>query len=105
MRPLPFPSRLNLRNLNCQPRGEFLNLGPGIKKDKSLSRRVFVLIGILTLWALVIAGRLFSLHELQAADFRQLADRQQQQEIEITPQRGVIYDRNGHELAISTKVD
>ena len=35
----------------------------------------------------------------------QRAARQQQRTIEISPQRGIIYDRNGQELAMSVQVD
>src|SRR3954453_23050566 len=35
----------------------------------------------------------------------QRASRQQQRSIEVSPRRGVIYDRNGHELAMTVAVD
>ena len=68
-------------------------------------RRVFVLIGAMALWALVIGARLYFLHVVHSADYRQRAEHQQQRTLDVSPRRGVIYDRNGNELAVSIKVD
>ncbi len=76
-----------------------------MKKDKFLARRVFILIGVMALWAAVICARLYFLHVVHSADYKQRAEHQQQRILEVSPRRGVIYDRNGNELAVSTKVD
>src|SRR5262249_48589923 len=76
-----------------------------MKKDNSLARRVYILIAIMAVWAAVIGTRLFSLHVVHSADYRQKAERQQQRVLEVSPRRGNIYDRNGNELAVSIKVD
>src|SRR5437868_8661082 len=76
-----------------------------MKTDKVLSRRVYVLIAMMVAWAAVIGGRLYFLHVVHSADYRQRAERQQQRTLELSPRRGVIYDRNGNELAVSLKVD
>jgi len=76
-----------------------------MKKDKPVERRVYVLIGIMAVWAAVIGSRLFFLHVVHSADYRQKAERQQQRALEVSPRRGIIYDRNGNELAVSIKVD
>ena len=68
-------------------------------------RRVFVLIGAMALWARAIGARLYFLHVVHSADYRQRAEHQQQRTLDVSPRRGVIYDRNGNELAISIKVD
>src|SRR6058998_4126247 len=67
--------------------------------------RVYILIGVMTVWAAAIGTRLYFLHVVHSADYRQRAERQQQRTFEVTPPRGVIYDRNGNELAVSVKVD
>src|SRR5258705_9487580 len=76
-----------------------------MKKDKSLATRVYVLIGVMLLWGTVIATRLYFLHVVHSADYKQRAERQQQRTLDVSPRRGVIYDRNGNELAVSIKVD
>jgi cell division protein FtsI (penicillin-binding protein 3) len=69
------------------------------------SRRLHILIAAMSLWAAVIGARLYFLHVVHSADYRQRAERQQQRTLDVSPRRGVIYDRNGNELAVSIKVD
>jgi len=76
-----------------------------MKTDKLLSRRIYALIAVMVLWATAIGGRLFFLHVVYSAEYKQRAERQQQRKLDLSPRRGVIYDRNGNELAISIKVD
>jgi cell division protein FtsI (penicillin-binding protein 3) len=76
-----------------------------MKKDTSLSRRVYVLVAVIGLWGSVIGARLYFLHVVRSADYRQRAERQQQRTFEVTPPRGIIYDRHKNELAVSIKVD
>jgi cell division protein FtsI/penicillin-binding protein 2 len=76
-----------------------------MKIDRFLAHRVYTLIGIMALWAMVIGCRLFFLHVVHSADYKQRAERQQQRTLDLSPRRGVIYDRNGNELAVSVKVD
>ena len=76
-----------------------------MKIDRFLTQRIYILIGIMALWAAVIFGRLYFLHVVHSADYKQRAQRQQQRTLDLSPRRGVIYDRNGNELAVSVKVD
>ena len=76
-----------------------------MKKDKTLSRRVYILIAVMGLWGTGIGARLYFLHVVHSADYKQRATRQQQRTLEVSPRRGNIYDRNGKELAVSIKVD
>jgi cell division protein FtsI (penicillin-binding protein 3) len=76
-----------------------------MKIDRFLTQRIYILIGIMALWAVVIFGRLYFLHVVHSADYKQRAQRQQQRTLDLSPRRGVIYDRNGNELAVSVKVD
>jgi len=66
---------------------------------------VLSLAALLVLWCLVIAGRLTQLQIVDYGDFTQRASRQQRRTIDVSPRRGVIYDRNGHELAMTISVD
>ncbi len=56
------------------------------------------------LWAIAIVGRLGYLQLVRHSDYLARAQKQQQRTIEITPQRGVIFDRNMHPLAMSVPV-
>jgi cell division protein FtsI (penicillin-binding protein 3) len=69
------------------------------------TRRIYLMAGILSLWVLAIAVRLVDLQIVRYPDFLRRAARQQQRTIEVTPSRGVIYDRNGRELAMSVMAD
>jgi len=68
-------------------------------------QRLLIFAGILVLWLFVICGRLVYLQIFSYGDFVQRAAHQQQRTIDVAPSRGIIYDRNGHELAMSVEVD
>jgi cell division protein FtsI (penicillin-binding protein 3) len=57
------------------------------------------------LWACAIAGRLFWLQIVRHQEFVERAQKQQQRTFEVAPRRGVLYDRNMHELAMTVQVD
>jgi cell division protein FtsI (penicillin-binding protein 3) len=59
----------------------------------------------LLLWTGAIAARLVNLQIVQYGALSQRAARQQQRSAEVAPRRGVVYDRNGQELAMSISVD
>lgn len=67
--------------------------------------RLYLLGGILVLWCLSICLRLVWLQIFQYGQFEQRAQRQQQRTTEVAAKRGIIYDRSGHELAMSISVD
>jgi cell division protein FtsI (penicillin-binding protein 3) len=74
------------------------------KKSRS-EVRLYIFGGLLLLWVGAIAVRLVDLQVIHYGDFEQRAQRQQQRTFEISPRRGVIYDRNGKELAMSVNVN
>src|SRR5439155_9035240 len=76
-----------------------------MKKDPCLSRRVYILVSVIVLWGSAIGARLYFLHVVRSADYKQRAQRQQQRTFELTPPRGIIYDSHKNELAVSVKVD
>jgi cell division protein FtsI (penicillin-binding protein 3) len=57
------------------------------------------------LWAGIIIGRLFWLQVVRHKEFVERAEKQQQRTFEVAPRRGVLYDRNLHELAMTVQVD
>jgi cell division protein FtsI (penicillin-binding protein 3) len=71
----------------------------------SSNLRLYLLGALLLLWFCAICIRLVYLQIFQYGEFEQRASHQQQRTIEISPKRGVIYDRAGRELAMSISVD
>ena len=67
--------------------------------------RLYALSGFLCLWLVVICLRLVYLQIFCYGDFEHRAQHQQQRSFDLSPKRGVIYDRAGRELAMSIQVD
>src|ERR1700676_815432 len=67
--------------------------------------RLYVLGAMLLFWCLAICVRLVYLQVFHYGGFVKQAEHQQQREIPLSAKRGVIYDRAGHELAMSVLVD
>jgi cell division protein FtsI (penicillin-binding protein 3) len=67
--------------------------------------RLYLLGGMLLFWCVAICGRLIYLQVFQYGSFVKQAEHQQQREIPLSAKRGIIYDRAGHELAMSVLVD
>ena len=57
------------------------------------------------LWACAIAARLFWLQIVRHQEFVARAQKQQQRTFEVAPRRGILYDRNLRELAMTVLVD
>ncbi len=55
-------------------------------------------------WGFVVVGRLAELQLAHGAKYRARAQRQQEKQIEISPRRGAILDREGRELAVSVEM-
>src|SRR6059058_3781981 len=68
-------------------------------------RRLFIFAAVLCFWIVAIVSRLLYLQLFEYGDFVKQASRQQQRSIEVSPPRGIIYDRKGRELAMSVQVD
>ncbi len=56
-------------------------------------------------WAILIVFRLFWLQVVRHQEFVKRAEQQQQSTFEVAPRRGVLYDRNLRELAMTVQVD
>jgi cell division protein FtsI (penicillin-binding protein 3) len=69
------------------------------------TKRLYFLGAILFFWLLCVVFRLVQLQVVKYGEFQQRASKQQQRTIDVSPRRGIIYDRNGHELAMSVNVD
>jgi cell division protein FtsI (penicillin-binding protein 3) len=79
--------------------------GPGRSEPSGANRRLLLLILAGSLWAGAVVGRLVYLGLVRHSEYRELALKQQQRVIEIAPERGIITDRNGSELAVSLPVE
>jgi cell division protein FtsI (penicillin-binding protein 3) len=75
--------------------------------DSNLGKkhRLYLLGAMLLFWCVAICGRLIYLQIFRYGSFIKQAEHQQQREIPLSAKRGVIYDRAGHELAMSVLVD
>jgi cell division protein FtsI/penicillin-binding protein 2 len=56
-------------------------------------------------WVALICGRLVWLQVIHYKDYVDRAAKQQQRTFEVAPRRGVLYDRNLHELAMTVLAD
>lgn len=76
-------------------------------KDSSPGKnsRLYLLSAVMALWCVAICGRLVYLQIFSYGKFVKQAGHQQQRAIPLAAKRGVIYDRAGHELAMSVLVD
>src|SRR6266478_3007478 len=66
--------------------------------------RLLLIAGVALLWTTAVFGRLSYLQLFAHGEYMARAQRQQQRTIEITPKRGILYDRNMHALAMSVPV-
>ena len=66
---------------------------------------MYFLIAVMGIWGTAIGARLYFLQVVQSADLKTRATRQQQRTLDVSPRRGIIYDRNNNELAVTIKVD
>ena len=78
---------------------------PSAAPANGAKKRLYLFGVLLFLWLLAVCFRLTYLQIIKYGDFVVRAQRQQQRTIEVSPRRGIIYDRNGHELAMSVNVD
>jgi cell division protein FtsI (penicillin-binding protein 3) len=69
------------------------------------SARFWIICLFFSVWALTIGGRLFWLQIVRHKEFQERGEKQQQRTFEVAPRRGVLYDRNLHELAMTVQAD
>ena len=67
--------------------------------------RFWVICGFFLFWATAITSRLFWLQIVRHGEYVERADKQQQRTFEVAPRRGVLFDRNMRELAMTVQVD
>src|ERR1700681_1760562 len=67
--------------------------------------RFWIVCLFFVVWAVAISTRLFWLQIMRHQEYVDRAQKQQQRTFEVAPRRGVLYDRNLHELAMTVQVD
>jgi len=67
--------------------------------------RFWLISGFFLFWALAITTRLFWLQIVDHHEYVERALKQQQRTFEVSPRRGVLYDRNMRELAMTVQAD
>ncbi len=67
--------------------------------------RVFLVVAIFVAWAGLILSRLVWLQVFEKQEWVARAATQQQRTFQVAPRRGILYDRNLHELAMTVSVD
>src|SRR5262249_50683627 len=68
-------------------------------------RRFWLICSFFALWAFAITIRLFWLQVVHHSDYVERAQKQQQRTFQVAPRRGILYDRNMRELAMTVQVD
>jgi cell division protein FtsI (penicillin-binding protein 3) len=68
-------------------------------------RRFWIICGFFLFWACAIFARLFWLQVVCHKEYVERGAKEQQRTFEVAPRRGVLYDRNLHELAMTVLVD
>jgi cell division protein FtsI (penicillin-binding protein 3) len=68
-------------------------------------RRFWQICGFFLFWALAIGGRMFWLMVVHHGEYVERAAKQQQRTFEVAPRRGILYDRNLQELAMTVQVE
>jgi len=67
--------------------------------------RILAVLGIFLGWAFLIVLRLSWLQLFEHSEWAERASRQQERTFTVAPRRGVLYDRNLHELAMTVVAD
>jgi cell division protein FtsI (penicillin-binding protein 3) len=74
------------------------------RTDRYIDRRLAVVLACAVIWVIAIGSKLIRLQVIEHDQLLGRAERQQQSAVPVTPKRGIIYDRNGNELARSVEV-
>ncbi len=72
---------------------------------KTPIKRLYIFAAVLAVWIVIIILQLVRLQIFRYGEFLARLQRQTFRTIPVEPRRGYIYDRNGHQLAVSIDVD
>src|SRR5579862_3004567 len=103
--PVKPPNRKGTSSVkSSNPARSFETAGTNFTPQQQKLRLIFVG-AFLALWIVAVCVRLVVLQVVQYGRYSQLALRQQQKTVDVSARRGVIYDRNMNELAMTIGAD
>lgn len=70
-----------------------------------LRKRIATLFFLFTIGFCLLGGRIFWVQFVKGAELSEMATQNRMRDVPVESKRGIIYDRNGHELAISISAD
>lgn len=70
-----------------------------------LRKRIATLFFLFTIFFVLLGGRIFWVQFVKGAELSEKAAQNRMRDVPVESKRGIIYDRNGHELAISISAD
>ncbi len=70
-----------------------------------LRKRIATLFFLFTIAFVLLGGRIFWVQFVKGAELSEKAAQNRMRDVPVESKRGIIYDRNGHELAISISAD
>jgi cell division protein FtsI (penicillin-binding protein 3) len=82
-----------------------LEHGVNAHQGNRIRVRLLIIFALFALSLTVVAARAYQLQVLKRTELLRLAERQRKHITELSPFRGVIFDRKHHELAVSVAVD
>ena len=68
-------------------------------------KRIATLFLLFTLGFFILGGRMFWVQFVRGAELSEKAAQNRTRDVPVESKRGIIYDRNGHDLAISVSAD
>ena len=74
------------------------------RRARGIKIRMGIVCGLMGLGLGVIVSGAWSLQIEDGAEWREMAERQRQRRLHVSPKRGTLYDRNGTALAVSVEV-
>ncbi len=97
---------------DSEPRREKMRDGASSSRQNSTKlatpmrrMRMVAVLGIFAFWGVVITGRLVWLQVIRHGEWQERAERQQERTFLVAPRRGILYDRDLHELAMTVTAD
>ncbi|MGC2161664.1 MAG: penicillin-binding protein [Silvibacterium sp.] len=93
-----------MKRLSFSPSSSHSTTDPGVVTPMR-RLRVFVVLGVLALWAGMICMRLVWLQVFRHHYYVEQAAREQEHSFEVAPRRGILYDRELHALAMTVLAD